>query len=267
MNTIIDLKNKKWNKQELVDNMYSDEFYYSAPLLGYSDIKNLLKSPKWFAHKLKKKAPETQALRDGRLIHAQILEPDTYQQFHFCDVQSKNTKKYKLAQEQYGKANTFTVKEKYMNNRVSDAFQQNNTAMSYLRGNETEVPNVMMEGAMPIRGKADILGPDFVADVKTTASGVKDIVLKSGENTNQFAFTIESYDYDLQAYLYTKLFDKKDFYWLVIDKLTTDIGIFKASDETLQRGADKYEACVQMYNAFFIDELIDLSQYHTYREI
>lgn len=264
---IIDLSGKTWDKQELLDNMYSDEFYYSAPLLGYSDIKNLLKSPKWFAHKLKKKDPETQALRDGRLIHAQILEPDTYQSFHFCDVQSKNTKKFQLAKQKYGVANTFTKKEKYMNTRIADAFQQNESAMAYLRGNKTEVPEVMMEGAMPIRGKADILGSDFVADVKTTSAGVKDIVMKSGENTNQFAFTIESYDYDLQAYLYTKLFNKENFFWLVIDKTTTDIGIFKASQETLQRGRDKYEACVQLYNAFFIDELIDLSQYHTYREI
>lgn len=260
---IIDLNGKTWSKQELVDNMYSDEFYYSAALLGYSDIKNLLKSPKWFAHKLKKKDPETQALRDGRLIHAQILEPDTYEQFHFCDVVSKNTKKYKLAVEEYGKANTFTVKEKYMNNRIATAFMQCEATSGFLRGNDKEVPNVMMEGAMPIRGKADILGDNFVADVKTTASGIKNFVDKNGDTQNQFKFTIESYDYDLQAYLYTKLFQKEEFYWLVIEKTTTDIGVFKASEETLQRGKDKYEACVQMYNAFFIDELIDLTQYHT----
>ena len=264
---IIDLNNKVWDKQELVDNMYSDEFYYSAALLGYSDIKNLLRSPKWFAHKLKKKDPETQALRDGRLVHAQILEPDTYRQFHFCDVTSKNTKKYKLAQEEYGKANTFTKKEKYMNTRISQAFLNCEATSSFLRGNDTEVPNVMMEGAMPIRGKADILGSDFVADVKTTASGIKNFVDKNGETQNQFKFTIESYDYDLQAYIYTKLFDKNDFYWLVIEKTTTDIGVFKASKETLERGKDKYEACIQMYNAFFIDELIDLTQYHVNGEL
>jgi hypothetical protein len=259
---IIDLNNKTWDKKELVDNMYSDEFYYSAALLGYSDLKNLLKSPKWFDHKLKKKDPETQALRDGRLIHAQILEPDTYEQFHFCDVQSKNTKKYKLAQEEYGKANTYTVKEKYMNNRIARAFMQCEATSSFLRKGETEVPNVMMEGAMPIRGKADILGSDFVADVKTTASGIKNFINSSGEPQNQFKYTIESYDYDLQAYIYTKLFDKPDFYWLVIEKTTTDIGVFKASEQTLEDGRIKYEACVQLYNAFFIDELIDLTQYH-----
>ena len=70
------------------------------------------------------------------------------------------------------------------------------------------------------------------------------------------------YDYDLQAYLYTQLYNVPDFYWLVIDKTTTDIGVFKASEETLQSGKDKLEAAIAIYKAFFVDELIDLSQYH-----
>ena len=264
---IIDLKGKAWNKADLIDNMHSDAFYYTASLLGYSDVKNLLKSPKWFAHKLKKKDPETQALRDGKLVHAQILEPDTYNNFKFIDVQSKNTKKFQLAKEEYGASNVYTIKEQRMNNRVTDAFTQNEAAYSYVRGNQTEVPEVMMEGAMPIRGKADILGEDFVADVKTTASGVKDFETYDGRTSNQFAMTVRNYDYDLQAYMYTKLFNKPKFIWLVIDKITTDILIAPASDKTLEAGRLKYEACIQLYNTFFIDNLIDLSQYHTFREI
>jgi len=53
-----------------------------------------------------------------------------------------------------------------------------------------------------------------------------------------------------------------DFYWLVIDKTTTDIGIFKASEQTLESGKLKLEAALALYNAFFIDELIDLSQFY-----
>ena len=71
----------------------------------------------------------------------------------------------------------------------------------------------------------------------------------------------------LQAYLYTQIYNVPEFYWLVIDKTTTDIGIFKASQETLNKGKLKLDACLQLYEAFFIDELIDLSQFYVESEI
>ena len=149
-----------------------------------------------------------------------------------------------------------------MNNRIATAFLQNDACVSYLKGAETEVPALELIDGLPIRAKADILGYDFVADVKTTNDGVKDVNTSSGEVINQFAYTVKKYDYDLQAYLYTQLYNKDRFVWLVIDKTTTDIGIFEASEETLESGKLKLEACIQLYKAFFIDELIDLSQYH-----
>lgn len=262
------LDGKDYNKTELLDNMHNDEFYYSFmgldKCLSYSSIKWLLTSPKWFAHKLKKPSPETQALRDGTLVHAAILEPEKYaEQFQFIDVSSKNTKIWKLAVEKYGKTNTFTMKEKYMNDRVAAAFLQNDACTKFLQGAEVEVPELIQMNGLPIRGKADIYKTgEYVADVKTTGDGVEWITLKNGEQKNQFAFTIEKYDYDLQAYLYTEMFQVPDFYWLVVDKITTDIGVFKASEATLESGKNKLEAALALYEAFFIDELIDLSQYH-----
>lgn len=260
------LDGQEYKHNELIDNMYEDEFYYSymgtTRALSYSSLKWLLKSPKWFEYKLRKPSPETQALRDGNLVHTQILEPEKYRKFNFVDTSSKNTKKWKLAVDQYGKAYTYTMKEKYMNNRITTAFMQNDRAVSFLKNAKTEVPALEMFGQIPVRAKADILGDNFVADVKTTNDGVKDVELKNGEVTNQFAFTVSKYDYDLQAYLYTQMYNVDEFWWLVIDKTTTDIGIFKASEQTLESGKLKLDACLQLYEAFFIDELVDLSQFY-----
>ena len=261
------LNHKEYDHKELIDNMYDDEFYYNHlnldKALSYSSLKWLLKSPKWFAFMKKKGMSESQALRDGKIVHTEILEPQKYDQFTFVDVSSKNTKKWKLAVETHGKDFTYTMKEKYMNSRISSAFLQNDRCVSFLKGAEVEVPAIEMVQGLPVRGKADILkAGEYIADVKTTMDGVKDITLKNGEVTNQFKFTIQKYDYDLQAYLYTQLYDVPDFYWLVIDKTTTDIGVFKASEATLESGKLKLDAAVALYNAFFVDELIDLSQYH-----
>lgn len=260
------------DKQETLSKMQGDEFYYSVmgtdKCLSYSTMKHLLKSPKWFEYKRRNPSPETQALRDGNLVHCEILEPQKYQTFQFVDVSTKNTKKYKLAQEKYGKAYTYTLKEKYMNNRIASAFLQNDRCVSFMQGAEVEVPALESFNGIPVRGKADIYkAGQYVADVKTTNDGVKNIDLKDGSSTNQFAFTVQKYDYDLQAYLYTQLFDVPEFWWLVVDKSTTDIGVFKASEQTLESGKLKLEAALQIYEAFFIDELIDLSQYYKEGEI
>jgi len=261
------LNHEQLELSEALDNMTNDEYYYNYlnldRALSYSTIKWLLKSPKWYAHMKKKGMTETQALRDGNLVHTEILEPSKYGQFTFVDTSSKNTTKWKLAKEQNGQAYTYTLKEKYMCNRIASAFLQNERAVSFMDGALTEVPALKEINGLAIRGKADILKVgEYVADVKTTADGLKDITLKDGTITNQFKFTIQKYDYDLQAYLYTQLYDVPDFYWLVVDKFTTDIGIFRASEETLQSGKDKLEAGLALYDAFFVEELIDLSQYH-----
>jgi hypothetical protein len=257
--------------QETLAKMADDRFYYvdmgTDKVLSYSSAKHLLKSPKWFEYKRRNPDPESQALRDGRLVHAAILEPEKYSNFNFVDVSSKNTKKWKLAVEETGKANTFTLKEKYMNARIVDAFLQNNECTSFLKGAEVEVAGLWETGGVPFRGKADILGDDYVADVKTTNDGVAEIELKNGTSKNQFEFTMDKYDYDMQSYLYTQMFNKPRFVWLVVDKTTTDIGVFEASEETIERGRAKVEAAVMLYKAFFVDDLIDLSQYHVKKTI
>jgi hypothetical protein len=267
MKTIKLLNQETINQSEYVDNMHSDDFYYGFlgldKALSYSSLKWLLKSPKWFEYKKRNPDPETQALRDGKLVHTEILEPTKYNQFTFVDTSTKSTTKWKLAVEQNGVSKTYTLKEKYMCNRIATAFLQNDACVDFMRGAETEVPALENIDGLAVRGKADIYkAGQYVADVKTTMDGLQDIDLKDGSMVNQFKYTIQKYDYDLQAYLYTQLFNVPDFYWLVVDKTTTDIGVFKASKQTLETGKIKLEAAVALYNAFFVDELIDLSQYY-----
>lgn len=260
------LDNKEYNKEDLLAGMVDDDFYYNflgtKRCLSYSTAKYLLKSPKYFQLKLKSSNVETQALRDGRLIHAQILEPSKYKQLKFIDVSSKRVKKWTEAVKEFGSENCYTMKEKYINNAIVRSFMQNNACLEYLKGTQKEVGAIETLDDIPFRGKADILGEDFVADVKTTNDGVSDLGSK-----NQFEYTVSKYDYDLQAYLYTRLFNKPRFVWLVIDKSTTDIGIFEASEELLERGRNKFNEALGVYKAFFVDKLINLNQYYITKTI
>ena len=57
------------------------------------------------------------------------------------------------------------------------------------------------------------------------------------------------------------MFNKPRFIWLVIDKVTTEIGVFEASQELLDRGKAKLDDIVSKYKLIFLDELIDLNQF------
>ena len=101
---------------------------------------------------------------------------------------------------------------------------------------------------MRLEAKADIIQQDTMIDLKTTA------------DLSTFRYSADKYGYDLQAWLYLKLFNKDKFTFLVIDKASTDIGIFDVSEEFLARGENKFRQAVDNYKYFFQEEN-DLDQY------
>ena len=104
----------------------------------------------------------------GRVIHVMILEPENFDDiFQVVDVASKNTKAFKEAQLDNPKT-CITRKDKEAGERMADAFNRNELALSYLSGSETEVPMIDMIGGFPFRGKADIQRGGEIIDLKTT---------------------------------------------------------------------------------------------------
>jgi hypothetical protein len=106
----------------------------------------------------------------------------------------------------------------------------------------------MIDG-IAFRAKADILKPNMIIDLKTT-TGVKD-----------FRYSADKYSYDLQAYLYKKMFGVDHFIFVAIDKGSLDIAIFECSDEFYAKGEAKLEQAISNYKYFFGEEDMDLNQY------
>jgi len=245
------LDNKYYDKAELLKRMLDDEFYYgelNRLALSSSSLKTLLSSPKTYKFSLEYGSAESQALRDGWLFHTAILEPNVFEAQTFIDVQSKNTKAFREAKAENPRV--FTAKEKSDAERLADAFLRNEHAKELIRNSEFEVPVIGEVMDMPFRGKADVLGKDKIVDLKTTT------------DIKGFSYSANKYGYDVQCYLYCNLFGKthKDFYFLVLDKGSLDIGIFNCSEEFYFRGEEKVEKALDLYNKFFI-EGADLDNY------
>ena len=245
------LDNKYYDRAELLERMLDDTFYYgelNTLALSSSSLKQLLSSPKTYNFSLKYGSGESAALRAGALFHWAILEPEKFAAQKFVEVQSRNTKKFKEAKEEFGKV--FTAKERSEAERLVDAFYRNEHAKELITKADFEIPAIDNVLGMPFRGKADVLGTNRIVDLKTTT------------DIKGFSYSANKYGYDVQCYLYCNLFKKefKDFHFLVLDKGSLDIGVFNCSEEFYYRGEEKVEKALDLYNKFFI-EGADLDNY------
>jgi len=250
---IITLDKKVWSREELLEKMQDDSFYYEylgSNVLSSSSVKKLLESPRSYELSLLPRRGSNSALDFGWLFHAAILEPDVYEDQHFVEVKSRNTKAFKEAQEKYGRV--FTSVDRWKVERLADAFYSNSTAVDLLSHTSKEVPAVGEIFGLPFRAKADILGDGYIADIKTT-TGVEN-----------FRYSARKFGYDVQCFIYCKLFDIKpeNFWFIAIDKETYGIAIYNCSEEFYEEGKQKvYDACMT-YIEYFVDRQSDIGDYY-----
>jgi hypothetical protein len=236
------------NKDEVLKALEDDNNYYGdfgKKYLSNSDISTLLTNPLALG---KQQAPRP-AFLVGGYFHTAILEPDKLKKFKIIEATTRNTKAYKeisggelcLLQHEVDQIELMT--EKMLGNEVcKDLIRSGN--VEYERPGITE-----LEGQM-WKGKADIVNHDekLIIDLKTTADITK------------FKYSASKYNYDSQAYIYSKLFGY-EMLFIAIDKNTHQIGIFDCSPEFYARGEDKVQRAVQAYELFYKSKDFDPKQY------
>ena len=235
-------------KEEILEKLRNDEDYYGAfgkKYLSNSDIMALLKNPLSFGLPSK----PSPAFLVGGYFHTAVLEPDKLKKFKIIEATTRNTKAYKeisggelcLLQHEVDQIELMT--EKMLANDICKGLIRDTNT-------EYETPGITeLEGQL-WKGKADIINHNekLIIDLKTTA------------DLNKFRYSASKYNYDSQAYIYSKLFGY-EMIFIVIDKNTHQIGIFDCSPEFYERGKDKVERAVQAYELFYKSEGFDPTQY------
>ena len=242
--------------KKIIEQLKNDDEYYNGvgrQFLSNSDIGSLLKNPKEFGEQRK----DSKEFAMGRYFHQLFLEPKKAKKVIHIDVSSRATKKYKDEIASTQKELILLTKEKEEVERWVDAMKTNFDFYNYIYSDENkfEVPAITELSGHLWKGKADIVGNDFLFDLKTTA------------NINDFRWNFRKYNYDSQAYIYSSLF-KKPMMFLVLDKTSLMMGAYTVSQESLDRGKDKVERAVEIYQKFFGDNPTDdINQYYFYEEI
>ena len=58
---------------------------------------------------------------------------------------------------------------------------------------------------------------------------------------------INYYGYNIQAYIYSKIFNKKNFTFVIVDKKTLQVKTYDASYEDFKQGEAKVAQCIRLY--------------------
>lgn len=235
-------------KEEAIEKLRDDEHYYGKfgkQYLSNSDISTLLTNPLALGEPSKPSA----AFLVGGYFHTAILEPDKLKKYKVIESSTRNTKAYK---EISGGELCLLQKEVDHIELMTNKMLENDVCRGLIRGAnvEYEKPGITKLEELQWKGKADIVNHEegLVIDLKTTA------------DINKFRNSAWRYNYDSQAYIYSKLFGY-EMLFIVIDKTTHQIGIFDCSPEFYGRGADKVQQAAEQYKLFYQNPDFDPNNY------
>ena len=227
---------------DVIDMLRDDTNYYGdfgKQYLSNSDIGTLLKDPSQFGVT----QIDNPNFAKGRYFHQLILEPSKAENIEYVTASTRTTKVYKEYCLNKGIHYALLESEVEEIQRLVTKMLSNYTFFDDIRneGNEYEVPAVGQICGQMWKGKADIVGKDVLIDLKTTS------------DIKKFKRSANLYNYDSQAYIYQELFGKP-LIFLVIDKSTHMLGIFRPSEDFIKRGEAKVEKAIEVYRSFFGDE-------------
>jgi len=240
------------NKEQILQKLKIDEDYYGEfgnQFLSNSHVGRLLKDP-LNAFEPSKPSP---AFLIGGYFHTCILEPDKLEKFKVVKSTNRNTKAYKdvaggelcLLEQEVDMIEL--MREKVMSN---DICRDLILGSDFERTVDYEVPMITELFGNKWKGKADIVnhGERLIIDLKTTA------------DIEKFQWSANKYNYDSQAYIYSKLFGY-EFLFIVIDKNSHQIGMFDCSSKFYERGEEKVSKASEAYDLFYKTKDFDPKQY------
>ena len=236
------------NKEKILQRLCNDEDYYGEfgnKYLSNSHVGKLLKDP-LRAFEPSKPSP---AFLVGGYFHTCILEPDKLEKFKVVKSTTRNTKAYKdvaggeLCLLQHEVDTIELMRDKVMANDIcKDLITLGNV--------EYEKPMITELFGNQWKGKADIVNHDerLIIDLKTTS------------DIDRFRWSATKFNYDSQAYIYSRLFGY-EMLFMVIDKETLQIGLFDCSPDFYSSGEDKVRKATDAYELFYKTDDFDSKQY------
>ncbi len=234
----------------MIHNSNNADYHADRSYLSSSALKLLLKDPAAFERKYVKNIHDTSEPKDvfdvGTYVHALCLEPHTIaQNFAFFEGLRRQGTVYKEFVEKHPGKIILSVPQKLKCEQFYKAYERRGDAVAMLQGGFAEHTMTGLALGVAVKARADYINVDkgYIVDIKTT-SDITDV--------DVFKLTVERYNYDLSAALYTSiardLYGKEfDFYFVVISKTDLACAIYKLSEHTQLKGASLLISALKLY--------------------
>jgi hypothetical protein len=141
--------------------------------LSFSSLKQFSRSPAhWVEYKKENKKKPSAVMRRGTLAHLLVLEPEKQIDLQIIDCKTKASKEFKSAVEQYDKPRDTKV---YTRKEFDEALNLAESIMAHPLANKLVSEATEVEKHVNFRidnvdfhGYIDVLGHDYIADIKIT---------------------------------------------------------------------------------------------------
>jgi hypothetical protein len=220
------------------------DIYRDKEGISASDIKYIL-PPKTPAHYYayitdQIKREETRALVIGTLCHLAVLEPDKLDKAFALrpeglDLRTKDGKAWK---ESVGDLPILDASEATMLAGMTASVAKHPAASALLANSKKEVSLFSTHrNGLKLKGRIDVLGNGFIADVKTAEAG----------DTQNFASAIFRYNYHVQAAMYCQLAGVEKFSFIAVEKVPPfAVAVYELSPTALQVGMNALNDALEL---------------------
>jgi hypothetical protein len=231
--------------------------YRQRPELSYSDLVWLNKSPIHFLNRDKLRK-ETEAMRKGTLLHMGVLEPEKFKNSYAIEPHCmpdgteinrrvKAHREYLEGWKQTMEGRIF-LRQEDMDSLICmlNALATHKYARRYFTGGEAEKEAFGEYEGVKIKGKCD-----YITKIPGLGLVISDLKKTQDASPKGFERSIYNYSYQLQAYMYHRLFKADSFFFVAIEDTGIDgfapIGIYRASDVLLEKGEQMFKKLIEKY--------------------
>jgi hypothetical protein len=245
--------------------------YHNLEALSASGAKLLLRSPAHYIANRNVPREPTASMRLGTLVHALILEPDTFdKQFAVSPKFDRRTTVGKKASEEFDQqhAGKFIVDEAIYDKAqaIAASVRKHPIAGEAFTGGNAEVSLLWDQYGVPCKARVDYLSGSAIFDVKTC----------SDASPEGFAKQIASFQYHIQAAHYAAGYreiagwDLDRFVFVAVEnEAPYSVGVYTLDARSLQSGrilmeraAEAYKRALEMGDAsptYYSTDVLEIS--------
>ena len=213
-----------------------------------SDIKNFLKSPKYYYWNkyLKKEKDEGRHFAIGSALHEMIMEPHLFKSNYIVMPKvDKRTKEGKLLYENFlieaeGKTMLDTEEMEMIGEMVTNA-TNNKTFMALLENSHRELSAYLIDEKTGLKLK---MRPDILCQTKSTIVDIKSCLDSSPK---AFKGNVYSYSYSISAAFYSDFLERENYIFSAIEKSQPyQTSLYALSDDMVEYGRNQYRLALNL---------------------